>query len=64
MKRKPSIFDGKILHVKRDDYSQSNLVIDACMSSFFKEWIGTKNNKIQKKFLDEIESSNRFQWAR
>jgi hypothetical protein len=49
MKRKPSIFDGKLLHVKRHDYSQSNLVFDACMSSF-KEWIGTKNNKFKKIF--------------
>ncbi|MDW0283507.1 MAG: hypothetical protein QN720_13450, partial [Nitrososphaeraceae archaeon] len=42
VKRKPIIFDGKLVHVKRHDFRQSKLVFDTCMSSF-KEWIGTKS---------------------
>ena len=46
---KPIIFDGKLLHVKRHDFSQSKLVFDTCMSSF-KEWVGTKSNEFKKIF--------------
>jgi 8-oxo-dGTP pyrophosphatase MutT (NUDIX family) len=49
VKGKPIIFDGTLVHVMRQDFSQSNLVFDTCMSSF-KEWIGTKSNEFEKIF--------------
>jgi hypothetical protein len=49
VKRKPIIFDGKLVHVKRHDFRQSKLVFDTCMSNF-KEWIGTKSNEFEKIF--------------
>jgi 8-oxo-dGTP pyrophosphatase MutT (NUDIX family) len=49
VKKKPSIFDGKLFHVKRQEFLLPRLVFDTCMSSF-KEWIGTKRNEFKKLF--------------
>ena len=49
VKRKPTIFDGKLFHVKRQEFLLPWLVFDTCMSSF-KEWIGTKSNRSKKLF--------------
>lgn len=46
---KPSIFDGKLFHIKKQEYRPPRLIINTCVSSF-KEWIGTKNNKFKKLF--------------
>ncbi|MGA9167736.1 MAG: hypothetical protein WB053_10185, partial [Nitrososphaeraceae archaeon] len=40
VKKKPLIFDGKLFHVKRQEFLLPRLAFDTCMSSF-KEWIGT-----------------------
>src|SRR5919108_5963797 len=49
IKRKPTIFSGKLFHVKRQEFLLHQIVFDTCMSSF-KEWIGTKSNKFKKLF--------------
>jgi 8-oxo-dGTP pyrophosphatase MutT (NUDIX family) len=49
VKKKSSIFDGKLFHVKRQEFLLPRLVFDTCMSSF-KEWIGTKRNEFKKLF--------------
>jgi len=49
VKRKPTIFNGKLFHVKRQEFLLPWLVFDTCMSSF-KEWIGTKSNRFKELF--------------
>ena len=49
IKKKPSIFDGKLFHVKRQEFLLPQLVFDTCLSSF-KEWIGTKGIKFNRLF--------------
>lgn len=46
---KPSIFDGKLFHVKRQEFLQSRLIIHTSLSSF-KEWVGTKKMKTNAGF--------------
>jgi 8-oxo-dGTP pyrophosphatase MutT (NUDIX family) len=48
-KKKPTIFDGKLFHVKRQEFVLHRLVFDTCISSF-KEWIGTKSNEFKELF--------------
>ena len=52
IKKKPSIFDGKLFHVKRQEFLLPQLVFDTCLSSF-KEWIGTKGIKFNRLFGQE-----------
>ncbi|MGI0043578.1 MAG: hypothetical protein ACRD47_07690, partial [Nitrososphaeraceae archaeon] len=47
--KKPSIFDGKLFHIKEQEFRLPHLIFNTSMSSF-KEWIGTKNNKFKKLF--------------
>ena len=49
VKRKPTIFNGKLFHVKRQEFLLPWLVFDTCMSSL-KEWIGTKSNRFKELF--------------
>jgi 8-oxo-dGTP pyrophosphatase MutT (NUDIX family) len=49
--RKPSIFDGRLFHVNRQEFVQSRLILYTCISSF-KEWVGTKNNKFKERFCE------------
>ena len=49
IKKKPSIFDGKLFHVKRQEFLPPRLVFDTCLSSF-KEWIGTKISEFNRLF--------------
>jgi hypothetical protein len=52
-KKKPSIFDGKLFRVKRQEFLLPRLVIDTCMSSF-KEWIGTKRGIDKNRDISNI----------
>lgn len=47
--KKQPIFDGKLFHVKNQEFRPPHLIFDTCMSSF-KEWIGTKSNKFKRLF--------------
>ncbi|MGI0044968.1 MAG: hypothetical protein ACRD47_14780 [Nitrososphaeraceae archaeon] len=49
LKKKPSIFDGKLFHVNRQEFLLRQLLFHTCMSSF-KEWIGIKGNKFKEIF--------------
>jgi hypothetical protein len=49
VKKRPTIFDGRLFHLKRQDFNHARLVLDTCISSF-KEWIGTKNNGFKEAF--------------
>lgn len=49
VRKKPIIFDGKLFHVKRQEFLLSQLIFHTCKSSF-KEWVGTKDNKFKLLF--------------
>jgi 8-oxo-dGTP pyrophosphatase MutT (NUDIX family) len=49
VKDKPSIFNGRLFHVKRQEFLFPQLVFDTCLSSF-KEWAGTNSDKFKKLF--------------
>ncbi len=55
LKKKPSIFDGKLFHVNRQEFILSHLIFHTCMSSF-KEWISTKGNNFKKLFCQNSQN--------
>jgi 8-oxo-dGTP pyrophosphatase MutT (NUDIX family) len=52
MRRRPSIFDGKLFHVRRQELLLSHLKFYLRISSF-KEWVGTKGNEFKTLFRKE-----------
>jgi 8-oxo-dGTP pyrophosphatase MutT (NUDIX family) len=49
VKDTPSIFDGRLFHVKRQEYLFPQLRFDTCLSSF-KEWVGTRSYTFKQLF--------------